>query len=108
MNDIELAAIAALVNMQSALFLGTNQYRANQGYQAAYTDDSFTNEYNLLQIEMERRRALPEPPKAEVEGYTCYKCGLQMKGKPYAIGLEAEGAKGLGVCLSCFNYEAEI
>lgn len=105
MNDIELAAIAALVNMQSALFLGTNQYRANQGYQAAYTDDSFTNEYNLLQIEMERRRALPEPPKDKVKGFTCYKCGLDIMGKPFYR--EKEGDNHC-VCLSCFNYEAEI
>ena len=69
------------------------------------------NEYNLSD---EQLRAVKEMDAAaakvmgEVEGYTCYKCGLQMKGRPYHYVTEiCEGKeRQLDVCVSCFDYEA--
>jgi hypothetical protein len=57
MNDIELAALTALVNQETAMMNWTNEERKSNGYAMAYTDVG--PYFNSLEEEMKARRVMP-------------------------------------------------
>lgn len=59
MDEGTINILIAIVNMQSVLFAGTNAYRERRGECPAYTDDSFTKEYYLLETAI---NSLTNPP----------------------------------------------
>ncbi len=58
MNEIELAALVALVEQETLLMAGTNATRASNGFSAAYAEDNFGPYAVALHKELERRGAL--------------------------------------------------